>query len=130
MLPPHILQRIMGGTFFAMGVGTMLLPSTIIDLCCNPEFFSNTIGERFIVCCFGSQAALQGLLLLTCEMKPSTWFWWGLGILPFVALDIMVAPSGPYPMSTWLGAAGDGIGNAIFLTCCYLAYGQASRKSN
>ena len=129
MLPPHVLQRIMGGTFLAMGAGTVLLPSTVIDLCFNPDYSDNTAAERFIVRCFGSQAALQGVLLLTCEMKPSTWFWWGLGILPFVAFDILASPSGPYPMITWLGAAGDGIGNAIFLTCCYLAYGQASQKS-
>lgn len=129
MVSPKTLQNIIGGTFFAMGAGTMMFPSTIIDLSCNPEYFNNSPGERFLVSCFGSQATLQGLLLLTCEMKPSTWLCWGLGIVPFVILDAVVSPRGPFPVSTWLGVAGDGLGNAIFLTCCYLAYGQSHPKT-
>lgn len=130
MFAPKTLQRIMGGTFFAMGVGTMLFPSTVIDLCFSPEYFNNSQGERFLMSCFGSQATLQGLLLLTCEMKQSTWLKWGLGIIPFVVFDVYTCPKGPYPLVTWLGAAGDGLGNAIFLTCCYLAYRQSSPKTD
>ena len=71
------LQRVMGGTFFGMGLGTMLLPSLVVSSCFNPAYFRNTIGERVLVGCFGAQATLQGILLLSCRMCKNTWLHWG-----------------------------------------------------
>ncbi|CAJ1424956.1 unnamed protein product [Effrenium voratum] len=116
------LQLVMGGTFFGMGLGTMLLPSLVMDTCFNPTYFSGTVGERVLVGCFGAQATLQGILLLSCRFCKRTWVYWGLGILPFVVFDAYACPWGPLPVLTWLGAAGDGLGNAIFLAACYLGY--------
>lgn len=116
------LQLVMGGTFFGMGLGTMLLPSLVMDTCFNPTYFSGTVGERVLVGCFGAQATLQGILLLSCRFRKRTWVYWGLGILPFVVFDAYACPWGPLPVLTWLGAAGDGLGNAIFLAACCLGY--------
>ena len=116
------LQLVMGGTFFGMGLGTMLLPSLVMDTCFDPAYFNGTVGERVLVGCFGAQATLQGILLLSCRFRKRTWVYWGLGILPFVAFDVYACPWGPLPVLTWLGAAGDGLGNAIFLAACYLGY--------
>jgi len=116
------LQMTLGGTFLAMGIGTICFPALVIEHCFNPAFFDNTAGERAVVGCFGAQAALQGVLLLSCEMTRETWRNWGLAILPFVAFDIYACPYGPFPICTWLGAIGDGLGNIVFLGCCLLGY--------
>ena len=119
---PQVTQQVMGGTFLGMGLGTMLLPSLVMKTCFNPTYFNDTVGEHILVGCFGAQATLQGILLLSCSFRKRTWLYWGLGILPFVAFDLYACPWGPLPVLTWLGAVGDGLGNAIFLAACYLGY--------
>ena len=100
------------------------LTSLVVSTCFNPAYFRNTIGERVLVGCFGAQATLQGILLLSCRMCKNTWLHWGLCVLPFVAFDVYACPWGPVPVLSWLRAVGDGLGNAVFLTASFLGYRQ------
>lgn len=116
------VQLIMGGQFFAMGVLTLLCPSQVINIGTNPSLVQNTAGTRFVTRCFGSQATLQGVLLLTCDFKKRTWLWWGAAIVPFLIFNVLCSPLGPFPALSWLGVLGDGFGNIFFLGCCVFGY--------
>ena len=116
------IQLVMGGQFFAMGVITLLCPSHVIRYGTNPSIVSDSPGARFMTRCFGSQAALQGVLLLTCEFKTRTWLWWGAAIVPFLVFNVLCSPVGPFPALSWLGVLGDGIGNIFFLSCCVVGF--------
>lgn len=59
--------------FLGMGLGTMLAPQeTLIPLCFKPEYLGGSSGVtpalKLVMQCFGSQASLVGLLLLTTKM--------------------------------------------------------------
>ena len=120
--PTRTLQQVMGGIFFSMGLGTMLMPSLVINTCFNQNYFRNSVGERVLVACFGAQSALQGVLMLSCRWHRQTWLNWGLAILPFCVFDLVVNPLGPLPVLSWLGAAGDGLANLVFLATCWIGY--------
>jgi hypothetical protein len=66
-------QRVLGTVFLGMGLGTMLAPQDVlIPLAFKAEFLGPAGAAnaplRLAMQCFGSQASLVGLLLLTTRM--------------------------------------------------------------
>lgn len=64
--------------------------------------------------CFGSQATLCGILILSCKFTAETFKIYGLSILPYSAFDRLAWNAGAL---TVFGAAGDAAGNIIFAKC-------------
>jgi hypothetical protein len=65
-------QRVLGSVFLGMGVGTLLAPQDILIPLAFKEEFLGAAGAspalKLVMQCFGSQASLVGLLLLTTKM--------------------------------------------------------------
>lgn len=102
-----------------MGLGTMLFPNQIIPLSFNTYQLDTNLVLTFR--CFGAQASLVGLLLLSCKMTKRAYRNFGLAMLPFVAFDYIAWDRG---VATTLGALGDLAGNVVFMTCCAIGYSK------
>jgi hypothetical protein len=121
-------QVIMGGVFSLMGIGTMLFADKIIPLGFqgyNTQMHSPQLSITFR--CFGAQATLCGLLLLSQKMTKNTFRTWGLAMLPFFVFDYVAWEKG---MITNLGAIGDALGNVVFVTCSYIGYKRAEEDES
>ncbi|KAJ3164173.1 hypothetical protein HK101_000490 [Irineochytrium annulatum] len=126
-----------------MGLATMLFPNSIILLTFQQPFYTPPAVAavapivdkspqtkavvkvdppgplRVAMQCFGSQATLCGLLILSCRFTKESYRNFGLAMVPYLVFDVLAWRGG---MLTNLGAIGDGIGNIVFATCCWLAY--------
>jgi hypothetical protein len=126
-------QHVMGVTFTAMGLGTMMFPVSGLGLFIDPSihaycFTGNEVNPvaKLLWQCFGAQATLCGVLILSCKFTKKTFRNFGLAIIPFFAFDYLAYRAG---YITLLGAVGDLIGNIVFTTLSYLGYhGKAKNK--
>ncbi|KAI9010202.1 hypothetical protein DFJ74DRAFT_645947 [Hyaloraphidium curvatum] len=122
-------QRVLGTVFLGMGLGTMFAPQdTLIPLCFKPDFLGPAGASpplKLVMQCFGSQASLVGLLLLTTKMTKTSYKAFGIAMIPYIVFDYMFWRRGAL---TNFGAAGDFAGNLIFITCCYLGYQEAEEE--
>ena len=138
----------MGIVFTAMGVITMIFPQFVLDLSFPPDFLlspsnsyvvssssfvsplSSTASPSssslsyapillLVVRCFGSQACLCGLLILTTKFNKRTNLYFGLAMIPYLVFDAVGYVTG---VLTLFGAVGDALGNLVFVACCLLGY--------
>ena len=122
-------QVFMGTVFTGMGLVTILLPSEVAKLSFSSSFLGKegvTPALKLVMQCFGSQASLCGLLILTSNFSRRTFKYFGLAMVPYFIFDYYFWHIGAL---TLFGALGDGIGNAIFGACCYLGY-RTSKEEN
>ncbi len=83
------LQIALAFIFLALGSWCLLFPSMVIELSFQPEFATPTQQARFMTGCFGAQAVLNGMILLTARFTPTTFLVFGLvGSVPFFAFNI------------------------------------------
>jgi hypothetical protein len=126
-------QYFMGVVFTSMGLATMLLPEKVLDHSLSREFLdlpANAVGSLakypksliLMVQCFGSQASLCGLLILTSKFRKSTFKYFGFAMIPYFIFDYYFWHT---KALTTFGAVGDGVGNVIFSVCSILGYRQA-----
>ena len=115
-------QLFMGTVFTGMGLATMLFPKTTAEL----AFKENYLGKegvtkplKRIMQCFGSQATLCGVLILSSKFTAETFKVFGLSMIPYFAFDYLAWSSGAL---TPFGAIGDAVGNLIFVSCSLVGY--------
>jgi hypothetical protein len=117
-ITPKQAQMFQGALFVAMGLGTMLMPKTILELSFHKDLLDRSGGITpallLTFCCFGAQASLCGLLALTCEFTHKTWIAWIAGIFPFIILDFVALKM---KFCTPFGFFGDLFGNIVFTVC-------------
>jgi hypothetical protein len=75
--------------------------------------------------CFGAQASMCGLLLLTTNMNKRAYKYFGLAMIPFFVFDGYFWWIGRL---THFGGIGDALGNVVFAFCCYKGYMQYTGK--
>lgn len=110
----------LGGVFSLMGLGTMLFPETLMRLSFKKDLALIQSSELTLTFrCFGAQATLCGLLLLSSRFTRTTYRNFGLAIVPFFVFDWAAWQAG---LLTEFGAIGDALGNIVFSTCCYLGW--------
>lgn len=115
-------QLFMGTVFTGMGLATMLFPKKAAELSFKEEFLGKegvTKPLTLTMQCFGSQATLCGLLILSSKFSADTFRNFGLAMIPYLAFDYFAWNTGAL---TVMGAAGDAVGNVIFGVCCLLGY--------
>ena len=121
-------QMFMGTVFTGMGLATMLFPKVTTELSFSKTFLGKegvTEPVKLVMRCFGSQATLCGLLILSSDFKADTFRNFGLAIIPYFIFDIHYWRSGAL---TNFGAAGDAVGNIIFAACCLAGYSTVKKK--
>jgi hypothetical protein len=114
-------SRVMGAVWLGMGAATMLFPGPVLRMSFQRQALpSNAEGAEEqpavdLLCrCFGAQAVMCGILLLTAKMDATAYKIWGVALLPFFAFDYLAWRKG---LLTDLGALGDLGGNIVFLVC-------------
>lgn len=123
-------QFLMGTVFTGMGVATMVFPQIVTELSFNKEFLGKegvTPPLKLAMQCFGSQASLCGLLILSSKFTSRTYRNFGLAMIPYFIFDFQFWRNGAL---TNFGAAGDAIGNTIFASCCFLGHCLLVDKEN
>ncbi|ETW04968.1 hypothetical protein H310_04045 [Aphanomyces invadans] len=108
-------QWVMGSVFTCMGL---------------KEFVSNSAPSPALLLmtqCFGSQATLGGLTILSTKWNSTSYRNFGIFMIPYFVFDLYVRSIGAI---TTVGAVGDGIGNAIFATCCYIGYTNCKKSES
>ena len=121
-------QLLMGTVFTTMGLGTMLFPKFAIETSFSPQYLGKegvTPPVALITRCFGSQATLCGLLILSSNFSADTFRNFGLAMIPYFVFDFHYWNVGAL---TIFGALGDAVGNAIFAGCCYVGYTALKKK--
>ena len=112
----------MGTVFSGMGLATMFFPETVLKLSFKKEFLGTegiTSANKLIIQCFGSQASLCGLLILSTKFTAESYRNFGLAMIPYFIFDLYFWQKGAL---TAFGAVGDAFGNMIFSACCYIGY--------
>jgi hypothetical protein len=124
-------QRVAGTVFTGMGLVSLLFPTSVLRLSLQPSVLSSLLNvsskgsvtinpaAKLLFQCFGAQASLCGVLMLTCHFTKQTFKWFGVSILPFFAFNYIYWQNG---MLTTFGAIGDALGNVVFCGCCYMGY--------
>ncbi len=126
-------QLWMGAVFTGMGVATLLFPTTVFQYCIHPQHHVDLFKSanqvqpiaQLVLQCFGSQATLCGIVILSSKFDKTTFKIFGLSMIPFFIFDAMAYQQG---FLTVLGAVGDAIGNVLFSVCCYKGYSIESKK--
>ncbi|KAI8854018.1 hypothetical protein BC829DRAFT_381086 [Chytridium lagenaria] len=127
-------QIIMGAVFGTMGLATMLLPNFVSRLSFPARYLALQSPQepnrpvlskpmKLAIQCFGAQATLCGLLILTTRFTRETFRNFGVAMMPFFVFDYLAWKDGAL---TDFGALGDGIGNVVFTVCCYIGYSRLS----
>jgi hypothetical protein len=127
MLTPMGNQMLLGTVFTGMGLATMLFPVQITELSFTKEFLGSdgvTAPLKLAIQCFGSQATLCGVLILSCKFTSETFRNLGIAIIPDFLFDYNFWRVGAL---TSFGAAGDAAGNVIFSYCCLMGYLTTSK---
>ena len=125
-----VIQFVMGSIFTSMGLATMIFPKMITELSFNKEFLGKdgvTPPLKLAMQCFGSQASLCGLLILSSKFTSKTYRNFGLAMIPYFVFDYHFWSNGAL---TTFGAAGDAIGNTVFASCCFLGHCLLTDKEN
>jgi len=105
----------------------MLLPDLVLRHCIHARHHPTIFNEagasnpitKLVMQCFGSQATLCGILILSTEFTANSFKTFGLCILPYFVFDGLAFSNGHL---TTLGALGDAAGNVVFLACSWLGY--------
>ena len=125
MMDPE--QLFLGGVFTTMGLGTMLFPGLLLPISLKNHASSDSADLTLTFRCFGAQATLCGLILLS--LRPTAKFYrnFGLAILPFFVFDYMAWHN---DMITTFGALGDAAGNIVFTGCSYIGWKRTTEKGD
>lgn len=95
MSAKHI-QTLLGLIFLVLGGWVLLLPGQVEALALNPEYAIGTQTSRVLIACFGAQAVLCGIVIVSSRFTAHTFLLFGLlGSLPFFAFNyyyVLVVP--------------------------------------
>ncbi len=121
-------QIFMGTVFTGLGLATMLFPKKAAELSFKEEFLGKegvSKPLKLTMQCFGSQATLCGILILTSKFTADTFKIFGLAMIPYLAFDYYAWQTDAL---TPLGAIGDAVGNVIFAACSLVGYNALTKK--
>lgn len=90
----------------------MIAPGPLLRLSLAKPPPLDNAATLLIFACFGAQACLCGLLLLTARMDAWAFKTWAVAMLPFLVFDAYFYQNG---MLTTFGAGGDCVGNILFI---------------
>lgn len=116
-------QRLQGLIFLFMGGACVVAPGALLHLSLTKPPPLDDAATLLIFQCFGAQACLCGLLLLTARMDARAFKAWTMAMLPFLVFDAYFYQNG---MLTTFGAVGDCAGNILFIAVSCHGASQAA----
>lgn len=119
-------QRILAVIFLGLGSWCLLMPGMVESLSLRPEYQMNTLGSALFMGCFGAQAVLCGVLILTARFTTRTFLVFGLvASTPFFGFNYYFYFVRPV-FTHWMLL--DFVGNIGILALCLLGYRAIKRE--
>ena len=82
------VQRALAFIFLSLGSWCLLFPLTVESLVFKAEFYIGNRTSQLLMGCFGAQAVLAGIIILTSKFEARTFLYFGLfGSIPFFAFN-------------------------------------------
>jgi hypothetical protein len=121
------VQYFLGFIFLSLGSWSMLSAGTVESLAFAPEHYIGTDASRLMIACFGAQAVLGGIVILSSRFTPLTFLVLGLAAsLPFFGFNYyFYFVRGMF--TDWMLL--DFVGNVGILACGLLGYRLCRRES-
>lgn len=109
------IQRILGSIFLILGLWVLLFPGHAEQTALSPAHYIGTHASAVLIGCFGAQAVLCSILLLTAVFTSRTFLIFGLvGSIPFFIFNYYFLYVVPI-FNNWMFL--DFIGNIGILLC-------------
>lgn len=121
------VQYLLALIFLGLGSWTMLFPGTVEELVLRQEFYMGTDASRLLLACFGAQAVLCGIVILTSKFTPATFLVFGLlGSVPFFGFNYyFYFIKGMF--TEWMLL--DFVGNIGILACGIFGYRMSKKEA-
>lgn len=120
------LRLALAAIFGLLGGWCVLMPGFVVRLVFLPGPDTAGLPVRFVMGCFGAQAALTGTIIATARFTPTTFLVFGLaGSLPFFAFNVWFTVVEPV-LNSWMWL--DVLGNAGILACGLIGRRMALRE--
>jgi hypothetical protein len=114
MKAKHI-QYFLGSIFLVLGLWVLVFPRTVEALVLAPDYFIGSTASAVLIGCFGAQAVLCSVLILSTTFSPGAFLLFGLvGSLPFFVFNYYFVYVVPI-FNTWMLI--DFAGNVGILAC-------------
>jgi len=121
------VQYFLGMIFLSLGGWSMIYPGTVEALALRPEFYIGTDASRLFLSCFGAQAVLCGIVILTSRFEPRTFLIFGLlASIPFFVFNYYFYFVREM-FTQWMLL--DFVGNAGILACGVIGYKLSKKES-
>lgn len=121
-------QRTLGMIFLGLGGWCLLFPGMVESLGFRPEHQAGTLTSKVMMGCFGAQAVLCGILIMTARFTPKTFLIFGLaGSIPFFGFNYYFYFVEPV-FSDWMLL--DFAGNIGIFVFCMLGWRAAKREQS
>ncbi len=117
-------RQIMEAAYLALGLATMALPDVMLDISVQDPSQGNDL-TRLVFQCFGFQATLCALVILTSRFRAVTYLAFAAAVIPVFVFDYWFWTV--EPVLTGFGAAIDAVFNVIFVTMCWIGFQQERR---
>jgi hypothetical protein len=112
--------------FLILGVWCLIAPSMVLSLGTQPGVSTGSRIEVVLMGCFGAQAVLAGLFAATARFTRTTFFAYGVALLPFFAFNYWFWQVEPLFNATILL---DVLGNVVMLALCVVGYRAIAREA-
>lgn len=127
MTAKHI-QYLLGVIFLILGLWALAFPAHVEGLVLSPEHFIGSTSSAVLIGCFGAQAILCAVLILSTTFKAQTFLLFGLiGSLPFFVFNyyfVFIVPV----FNQWMII--DFAGNLGILLCGIAGWQIKQREEN
>jgi hypothetical protein len=120
------LQRLIALPFLALGGWALVAPQSVLDLCLRSEVRDVSPVATLLTGCFGAQALLCALFILTTRFTRISFAVYGVALLPFFWFDYYFYAIQPIFTEFILL---DLVGNVVMLALCWMGWRAAARES-
>lgn len=117
-----LAQRLLALPFGVLGAWCLAAPGMVESLTVRPEHQHNSETTAILIGCFGAQALLNALFILSSKFTRRTFFAYGVALSPFFAFNyyfIFVRPI----FNQWLAI--DFVANLFMLALCVIGWRAA-----
>ncbi len=125
-MTPRRIQNVLGAIFLLLGLWALLFPGTVERFVFTPEYYIGSTTSAVMIGCFGAQAVLCAILILSATFTARTFLLFGLiGSIPFFAFNAYFVFVQPI-FTDWMLL--DFAGNVGILLCGILGWKAGRQK--
>lgn len=118
----RLIQKLIAVPFLGLGAWCLLHPTSVESLSLRAEYQHLSTTSALLISCFGAQAMLAGVILLSCRFTRTTYLVLGIALLPFLAFNYAFVFVWPL-FTSWMAL--DLAGNLLMIVLCAIGWRRA-----